>query len=335
MILDRDGANELQFLPESKSYCVCCIDIVDSTRITAVFSEEQVRRYYSVFLNTVGTVVKSYGAVVIKTTGDGMLFYLPGTSDCQNKAAFEQTLECCFALLDESHAINHLMNSEGLPPISYRISADYGVVQVANTNDLFGSTVNICAKINRMARPDSMVIGSDLYRIVGASKKYHFKEVNARKIDKKFQYSVYAIQRVDNKAAVAAHISPVITGGDRPRVMLVDDEDDVLATYRMFLSNCGYFIDAFNDAEQALANFAKSKQYALVVLDIRMPNINGLQLFQRMKAINSKTSIMFVTALDAIDEIKTILPDSEAAVIKKPVAKEQFISKVNSLVGLA
>jgi CheY-like chemotaxis protein len=227
------------------------------------------------------------------------------------------------------------MNSEGLPPISYRISADYGVVQVANTNDLFGSTVNICAKINRMARPDGMVIGADLYRIVNASRKYHFKEVSAHKIDKKFQYSVYAVQRVDNRAAVAAHISPVVASGDRPRVMLVDDEDDVLATYRMFLSNCGYFIDAFNDAEQALASFAKSKQYALVVLDIRMPNINGLQLFQRMKAINSKTSIMFVTALDAIDEIKTILPDSETAVIRKPVAKEQFISKVNSLVGLA
>ena len=309
--------------------------MVDSTRITAGFSEDQVRRYYSVFLNTVGTVVKSYGAIVIKTTGDGMLFYMPGTSDCRNESAFDRVLECCFALLDESHSINRIMNREGLPPMSYRISADYGNVQVSNTNDLFGSTVNICAKINRTARPDSMVIGADLHRIVSASKKYHFKEVYSYKIDKKFQYSVYAVQRVDNKAAVAAHISPVVPGGDLPRVMLVDDEDDVLATYRMFLSNYGYFVDAFNDSEQALANFAKLKQYSLVVLDIRMPKINGLQLFQRMKAINSKTNIMFVTAVDAVDEIKTILPGSGATVIKKPVGKEQFISKVNSLIGLA
>ncbi len=134
---------------------------------------------------------------------------------------------------------------------------------------------------------------------------------------------------------MAAHISPVVPGGDLPRVMLVDDEDDVLATYRMFLSNYGYFVDAFNDSEQALANFAKLKQYSLVVLDIRMPKINGLQLFQRMKAINSKTNIMFVTAVDAVDEIKTILPGSGATVIKKPVGKEQFRSRVNSLIGLA
>lgn len=334
MGLDLDDAGEIRFLRESKSYCVCYIDVVDSTRITAGLSEEQVRRYYSVFLNTAGTVVKSYGAAVIKTLGDGMLFYMPGTMDCQNQAAFDQALECCFALLDESHPINSLMNSEGLPPISYRISADYGIVQVANTNDLFGSTVNICSKINRMARPDGMVIGADLYRIVNASKKYHFREVGTYKIDKKFQYSVYSIQRVDNRMAVTAHVCPVVPDKNQPRVMLVDDEDDVLATYKMFLSRCGYCVDAFNDAEQALANFAKAKQYSLVILDIRMPEINGLQLFQRMKAINSRTRIMFVTALDAIDEIKTLLPDS-TPVIKKPVAKEQFISKVNSLISMA
>jgi two-component system C4-dicarboxylate transport response regulator DctD len=117
--------------------------------------------------------------------------------------------------------------------------------------------------------------------------------------------------------------------------MLVDDEDDILAVYRMFLSNAGYPVDSFNDAEQALMKFANSKQYALVVLDVRMPKINGLQLFQRMKAINSKTNIMFVTAQDAIEEIKTVLPDSNTAIIKKPVAKEQFISKVNDLISLA
>jgi class 3 adenylate cyclase len=332
----RENPDRVQFLPESKSYCVCFIDIVNSTGITAGLSEEQVRRYYSTFLNTVGTIVKSYGAKVIKTVGDGMLYYLPSTRDCQDGAAFDQTLECCFALLNERYSINQLMNSEGMPPLSYRISADYGTVQIANTNDLFGSTVNTCAKINRIAKPDGIVIGGDLYRIVNAFKKYHFTEVSTCRIDKRFQYPVYAVQHVDNRAAVTAHISPVlIPKKDQPRVMLVDDEDDVLAVYRMFLSNAGYSVEEFNDAEQALVDFAKSKQYALVVLDIRMPKINGLQLFQRMKAINSKTNVVFVTALDAIEEIKTVLPDSNTAVIKKPVEREQFISKVNSLIGQA
>lgn len=334
-----DKADVLHFLPESKSYCVCCIDIANSTAITAGLSEEHVRMYYSVFLNTIGAIVKSYGATVIKTLGDGMLFYMPNTENCKDGSlsSFEHALQCCFALLNERHFINRLMDSEGLPPLSYRISADYGRVQIANTNDLFGSTVNTCSKINRLAKPDGMVIGSDLYRIVGGFKNYHFTEVNSFKMDKKFQYPVYAVQCIDNRAVVTAHVSPaILSKKDLPRVMLVDDDDDILTLYRIFLSNSGYSVDAFNDAEQALMDFAKSKQrYALAILDVRMPKINGLQLFQRFKAINSKTNIMFVTALDAIDEIMTVLSDSDTTVIKKPVEREQLISKVRSLIGLA
>jgi class 3 adenylate cyclase len=48
---------------------------------------------------------------------------------------------------------------------------------MACTNDLFGSTVNLCAKINRMAKPDGMVIGGDFYRIVSTFDEYHFTEV--------------------------------------------------------------------------------------------------------------------------------------------------------------
>ncbi|MEW6604216.1 MAG: response regulator [Thermoproteota archaeon] len=338
---NRDNASELQFLPESKSYCVCCIDIANSTSITAGLSEEQVRRYYSVFLNTVSTIVKSYDAIVIKTLGDGMLYYMPNTENCKDVSlsAFEHALECCFTLLNERHPINRLMNSEGLPPLSYRVSADYGRVQIAaKTNDLFGSTVNTCSKINRFAKPDGMVIGSDLYRIVHDFKNYRFTEVDSFKMDKKLQYPVYAVQHVNNGTVVTAHISPVISLSekDRPRVMVVDDEDDILILYRTFLSNSGYSVDAFNDAERALIDFAKSKeQYALVILDVRMPKINGLQLFYRMKAINAKTSIMFVTALDAIDEIRTVLPDSNTSIIKKPVTREQFISKVKSMISQA
>jgi two-component system response regulator ChvI len=334
------NSNGLHFLQESKSYCICCIDIVNSTAITAGLSEEQVRRYYSVFLNRIGTIVKSYDARVIKTLGDGMLFYMPDTENCKDESlsCFKRVLECCFALLNERHSINYLMDREGLPPLSYRVSADYGRVQIANTNDLFGSTVNTSSKINRFAKSDGMVIGGDLYRIISGFKNYHFSEVNSLNMSKKFQYPVYAVQRVDNRPVVTAHISPVIVPSEQnmPKVMLVDDEDDILALYRMFLSSSGYAVDAFNDAEQALLDFAKSKrQYDLAILDVRMPKINGLQLFQRMKAINSKTNIMFVTALDAIDEIVTVLPDSSTPIIKKPVTKDQFISKVKNLIRLS
>src|SRR5688500_2741746 len=85
--------------------------------------------------------------------------------------------------------INAKLHSEGenLPSVSYRISADYGKVEVATSTsskggeDLFGSTMNICAKINSMAEPNGIVIGGDLYQIVKSfsfiDKYYQFREL--------------------------------------------------------------------------------------------------------------------------------------------------------------
>ncbi len=61
------------------------------------------------------------------------------------------------------------MLSEGSPPRQYRISADYGEVSIARsssqTQDLFGSAMNICAKINSKVRPNGLVIGENLFDI--------------------------------------------------------------------------------------------------------------------------------------------------------------------------
>ena len=150
-------------------------------------------------------------------------------------------------------------------------------------------------------------------------------------LDMQFQHCLSAAHLAISEPA---ELSQLPNNKNKPRLMVVDDDDDILTTYKMFLSNSGYYVDTFNDAEHALAAFAKSSQYALVVLDIRMPKINGLQLFQRMKGINSRTNIIFITALDACDELKTLLPYS-ARVMKKPVEKAKFISEVDSLISVA
>lgn len=70
-----------------------------------------------------------------------------------------------------SNTLNAKMLSEKLPPIQYRISADYGEVSVARSTssqseDLFGSAMNISAKINSKAKPNGLVIGETIYDIV-------------------------------------------------------------------------------------------------------------------------------------------------------------------------
>ncbi len=97
--------------------------------------------------------------------------------------------------------INAKLTEEGLPSLHYRMSADYGRVDVvksltSTSEDLFGPTVNICAKINSIASPDGMVIGGDLYEIVNRTfdKNYYFSKVSQYLIDDfGIQYPVYSI----------------------------------------------------------------------------------------------------------------------------------------------
>jgi CheY-like chemotaxis protein len=118
-------------------------------------------------------------------------------------------------------------------------------------------------------------------------------------------------------------------------IMVVDDELDILHTYKYILSAEGYKVEAFTDPHGALTHFVQlpdpSSYYQLVLLDIRMPRLNGLQLFYKIKKLSPKIKIMFSSALDVAEEVVSILPDMKYDdIIKKPVEREYFINKINS-----
>ena len=128
------------------------------------------------------------------------------------------------------------------------------------------------------------------------------------------------------KSGKKAHQHPT----HNPNIMIVDDEPDVLLTYESFLSYTGFKVRTFPDSYQALKAFASNPNlYDLIILDIRMQNLNGLQLYQSLKAMNPSSKIIFVSALDAAKELTSIFPDiGSEDVIKKPVDKENFIKAV-------
>ena len=115
-------------------------------------------------------------------------------------------------------------------------------------------------------------------------------------------------------------------------ILLVDDEKDVLYTFKQCLSSEGYNIEAFTDPKEGLAHFAKENpyHYDLAILDIRMPGLNGLQLYYRLKAINRDIKILFISALDAVPELTSILPGIKTTddFIKKPVTSYDFVKTV-------
>ena len=376
------ASEEICFLPNSQNYCVCFVDMVDSTSITATISDHQkIRQYYSIFINTMAILVKNYGAKIVKNAGDALIFYFPDSSDPAHEATFKDILECFTAMILVRDIINAKLDAQNLPPVSYRISADYGKVEVATstssrTEDLFGSPMNICGKINSMAEPNGIVIGGDLYQImksfsfvndgyrfselrggcsVGLNCRYPVYRVSSRNINNNntpvtdinsinHLFAYKQISKIKDSQTKQQQLSQRLQRSQHQQsppqkysdnIMVVDDEPDTLFTYESFLSDEGYNVESFTDSVEALKHFVqlpdRSSHYKLALLDIRMPKLNGLQLFYKMKTLSPKIKIMFCSALEIAEELTSVLPDIEHNhIIKKPVEREYFINKIIS-----
>jgi class 3 adenylate cyclase len=200
-------AEEISFTGGSQNCCVCFIDIVDSTRITTIeiTHPQKIKLYYSVFINTMAAIARDLDATVIKNTGDSLIYYFPKTADFSNESAFKS-----LTMISVNPIINaRLQNEEGLPNLSYRISADYGRVEVARSltstsEDLFGPTVNLCAKINSKSQPNGMVIGNNLYQVTKGKfdDDYLFNKIDEYSIGDSSdnQYSIYSIVSKDKNS---------------------------------------------------------------------------------------------------------------------------------------
>ena len=118
-------------------------------------------------------------------------------------------------------------------------------------------------------------------------------------------------------------------------LMLVEDEPDVLLAFKTILVSEGYNVDTFSDSFEALKHFVKLNRpyYDLVILDIRMRGMNGIQLYQKLKRIDDHVRVTFVSALDAAEEIVSILPElNPSQIIRKPIAARDFTDIVKEAV---
>ena len=79
------------------------------------------------------------------------------------------------------------------------------------------------------------------------------------------------------------------------RILLVDNEPDIALAFKIGLEDNGFVVDAFNDPLLALSSL-KQGLYVLALLDIKMPKMNGIEFYQRMKEIDKKVKVCFITA---------------------------------------
>jgi DNA-binding response OmpR family regulator len=110
-------------------------------------------------------------------------------------------------------------------------------------------------------------------------------------------------------------------GAGKRKILLVDDEPDVLATFRAGLENYGFTVDSFTDPEEALVKF-KPHAYDLLLLDVNMPKMDGFKLFQKLQERDPDVNVCFVTAYETYFEaFRELFPELDVGCfIRKPVS---------------
>src|SRR5919202_3404459 len=116
-------------------------------------------------------------------------------------------------------------------------------------------------------------------------------------------------------------------------ILLVDDEHDNNSIFTIGLQDAGFEVDSYIDPEMALAAF-KSDYYDLVLLDIKMPKMDGYELYEKLKKIDDKVKVCFLTASERYKEEHrpSFLSSSSISFLIKPIRVDDLVKKVNELI---
>jgi DNA-binding response OmpR family regulator len=115
-------------------------------------------------------------------------------------------------------------------------------------------------------------------------------------------------------------------------ILIVDDDEDLISLYQTFLKFDGYKVDAFIDPVDALSSFRKDV-YDLVLLDLKMPKMNGVKLSQELQNIDPNLSFRFITAAskEYVENLKIENPGIEENIIYKPLWLNEIRITIHSL----
>lgn len=104
----------------------------------------------------------------------------------------------------------------------------------------------------------------------------------------------------------------------KPKILLVDDEPAVCEVDGYYLSRRGYDVITANSAQEALDKFVKDRPQ-LVLLDILMPDVDGLECLRRIRKINKQVPVIMVTCVDEIDTAKKAIELGAVDYLTKPL----------------
>jgi two-component system, OmpR family, response regulator ChvI len=115
------------------------------------------------------------------------------------------------------------------------------------------------------------------------------------------------------------------------KILVVDDDSGITLTFKSGLEENGFFVDVFNDPIQALLNF-KIGAYDLVLLDVKMPKMNGFELYTEIQKLENNVKVCFITAFVVYYESLRQIFSTEniSCFIKKPIEIDELVQRIRA-----
>jgi two-component system, OmpR family, response regulator ChvI len=125
----------------------------------------------------------------------------------------------------------------------------------------------------------------------------------------------------------------------KKRILIIDDEPDVALTLKVVLEDNGFEVDSFTDSLLALKHFKEAGYiYDLLILDIKMPQMNGFELYKEIRKLDDKVKVCFLSALTELKDYeafrKEVFPKwGERYFIQKPIENDDMLKRINTIIG--
>jgi DNA-binding response OmpR family regulator len=116
--------------------------------------------------------------------------------------------------------------------------------------------------------------------------------------------------------------------------MIIDDDKDITNLFLTFLEYNGYIVNAYTNPVEAFNNFSKNS-HDLIILDLKMPKMDGMTLYHKIKEIDNNVIICFTTAdINYIEDLRKGIIDIDKIVLYKPVLLKDLKNKIDWLLSL-
>ena len=121
---------------------------------------------------------------------------------------------------------------------------------------------------------------------------------------------------------------------DNNRILVVDDEPNLTQVSTLALEYHGFKVDSFNDPQEALSKY-KPDLYDLVILDIKMPKMDGFELYHELKKKDNNANVCFLTASELYYEEyrrKEYCSLDKNLFIRKPIENEELVKQITKMI---